>query len=47
MLGFKSFSAGQKILVGVELVHMIKKGQRRKMRGDVLSSTDQFYALTS
>jgi len=47
MLGFKSFYAAQKTLAGVELVRMIKKGQMRKTRGDVLSPADQFYALAA
>jgi len=31
MLGFKNFYAAQKILAGVELVRMLKKGQMRKV----------------
>jgi putative transposase len=27
MLGFKSFKAGKSVLVGIELMHMIRKGQ--------------------
>src|SRR3989449_2687258 len=27
MLGFKSFEAGQSTLVGIELIHMLRKGQ--------------------
>jgi len=28
MLGFKSFKAAQYTLAGIELMHMLKKGQR-------------------
>ena len=47
MLGFKSFDAAQSTLVGIELMHMIKK---RQMEGDEvegLTATEQFYALAS
>ena len=37
VLGFKNFDAAQNTLAGVELVRMLKKGQLRKTRGDVLS----------
>jgi len=40
MLGFKNFTAAQKTLAGVELVRMLKKGQMRKTRGDVLSPAE-------
>ena len=45
MLGFKNFHAAQKTLAGIELIHMIKKGQMRFTRGDRLSPAEQFYAL--
>jgi putative transposase len=44
MLGFKSFRAACAILAGIELMHMIRKGQFMLMR-EGLSFTDQFYAL--
>jgi transposase-like protein len=47
MLGFKSFHAAQKTLAGIELIHMIKKGQMRSTRGDDLSPAEQFYALAA
>ena len=47
MLGFKNFHAAQKTLAGIELIHMIKKGQMRATRGDRLSSAEQFYALAA
>jgi putative transposase len=47
MPGFKSFHAAQKTLAGIELIHMIKKGQMRATRGDLMSPADQFYALVA
>ena len=32
-------------LIGVEFVRVIKKGQLRKIRSDVKSPAEQFYAL--
>jgi hypothetical protein len=44
MLGFKSFRAARAILAGIELMHMIRKGQfMLKAKG--MSLADQFYAL--
>ena len=45
MLGFKSFPAAQATLAGIELMHMIKKGQVRVWRGFRFSPAEQFYAL--
>ena len=47
MLGFKSFRSAQATLAGIELTHMIKKGQERATRGVRLSSAQQFYALAA
>ncbi len=44
MLGFKSFRAGNAILAGVELMHMIRKGQFT-LKGEGISFADEFYAL--
>jgi transposase-like protein len=44
MLGFKSFRAAREILAGVELMHMIRKGQFM-LNGEGMSFADQFYAL--
>ncbi|MGF6301073.1 IS6 family transposase [Paraburkholderia sp. WC7.3d] len=47
MLGFKDFHCARVILSGVELMHMIKKGQM-KCRGETpLSPAQQFYSLVS
>jgi putative transposase len=46
MLGFKSFAAAQAILVGIELMHMLKKSQlvvEEAVEG--LTPAEQFYAL--
>ncbi|EMN4679602.1 IS6 family transposase [Klebsiella variicola] len=45
MLGFKSFRRAQTILAGIELIHMIRKGQLHHPAGDGLSPTEQFYLL--
>lgn len=46
MLGFKSFAAAHDTLVGIELMHMIKKRQLVVEEGDEeLTAAAQFYAL--
>ncbi len=48
MLGFKSFDAAQCTLVGIELMHMIKKRQMVVEAGDKgLTAAEQFYALAA
>jgi putative transposase len=48
MLGFKSFAAAQDTLVGIELMHMIKKRQLVVEEGDEgLTPAAQFYALAA
>ena len=44
MLGFKSFRAAANVLAGIELMHMIRKGQFA-IDGTHMSAADQFYAL--
>ncbi len=44
MLGFKSFRAARAVLAGIELMHMIRKGQFM-LAGEGMSLADQFYAL--
>ena len=46
LLNFKSFRAARCMLAGIELMHMICKGQCMIKDGYVRSFTDQFYALT-
>jgi putative transposase len=45
MLGFKSFRSAQAVLVGIELMHLIRKGQSIIKGGDGMSFADQFYML--
>jgi len=45
MLNFKSFRAARNILAGIELMHMIRKGQLLLEGSIELSFADQFYAL--
>jgi putative transposase len=45
MLGFKSFRAAANVLAGIELMHMIRKGQMAMAGCKGLSFADQFYAL--
>ena len=48
ILGFKSFAAAQDTLVGIELMHMIKKQQLVVEEGDEgLTPAEQFYALAA
>jgi putative transposase len=48
MLGFKSFEAAQNILAGVELMHMLKKGQLVVKEGNEdLTPAEQFCALAA
>jgi putative transposase len=44
-LGFKSFRAASNVLAGIELMHMIRKGQFDIGTGASMSFADQFYAL--
>ena len=46
MFGFKSFAAAYDTLVGIELLHMIKKRQFVVAEGDEgLTAAEQFYAM--
>jgi len=48
MLGFKSVEVAQYTLAGVELMHMLKKGQQLVKEGEKgLTSAEQFYALAA
>jgi putative transposase len=47
MLGFKSFDAAQSTLTGIELMHMLRKGQLAGGIEAGLSAAEQFYALAS
>jgi len=45
MLGFKSFRSAGNVLAGIELTHMIRKGQFVIDGASAMSFADQFYAL--
>ena len=47
MLGFHAFRSARITLQGIELMHMIKKGQMVAAGGQNLSAAAQFYALAS
>ena len=47
MQGFKSFRRAQTILAGIEMIHMIRKGQYQHSKNDGLSAAEQFYLLTA
>jgi putative transposase len=45
MLGFKSFWSAQKLIAGIETMHMVKKGQLHSPNGQAMSAAKQFYSL--
>ena len=45
MLNFKSFRSAGSVLAGIELIHMIRKGQFAIDGADVMSFAEQFSAL--
>lgn len=47
MLGFKDFDCARVILSGIEVVHMIKKGQMTRANKTPVSAANQFYSLAS
>src|SRR6266702_5573272 len=47
MLGFKAFRCTRILLGGIELMHMIGKGQMKCARGYHPSAADQFYELAT
>ena len=48
MLGFKAFEAAQGTLVGIELMHMLKKKQLVVEAGDEgLTAAELFYSLAA
>ena len=46
-LGFKAFDAAQSTLTGIELMHMLRKGQLAGGREAGRSAAEQFYALAA
>lgn len=47
MMGFHAFRSARVTLQGIELMHMIKKGQMLMTGGQVLSVAEQFYSLAA
>jgi len=47
MLNFKSFRSAGCVLAGIELMHMIRKGQFATNSANEISFADQFYALAA
>src|SRR5262245_41206465 len=47
MLGFKAFDAAQATVVGIELMHMLRKGQLAGGSEQSLTAAEQFYALAA
>jgi putative transposase len=47
MTGFKSFRRSQTLLAGIELLHMIRKGQYQHPQGEGLSPAEQFCLLAT
>jgi putative transposase len=45
ILGFKSFWSARIIIAGIEVMHMIRKGQLDCPAESTLSAADQFYSL--
>ena len=47
MLGFKSFWSAQKLITGIETMHLLNKGQPCCPAGLPMSAADQFYSLAA
>jgi putative transposase len=47
MMGFKSFKAAPSTLTGIELMHMLRKGQLKEGIEEGLTPAQQFYTLAS
>ena len=45
MMGFKSFRCASILLAGIETMHMIKKGQLDRPKGQASTAASQFYSL--
>ena len=45
MLGFKSFRCARAVIVGIETMHMIKKGQFEFVQDEASSAADKLYSL--
>ncbi|PUA17671.1 IS6 family transposase [Glaciimonas sp. PCH181] len=47
ILNFKSFQSAKNVLAGIELMHMIRKGQMIVAQENPMSFAEQFYALAA
>ena len=45
MLGFKTFRCPRILIAGIEIMHMIRKGQLRDIKDRASSPANQFYSL--
>jgi len=45
MLGFKSMRSARILIAGIETMHMICKGQLKRLKDHASSAADQFYSL--
>jgi len=45
MIGFKDFRCARMILSGIEVMHMIRKGQMKTAKETARSAAEQFYCL--
>jgi len=45
MLGFKSFRCARALIAGIEMMHMIRKGQMKCLEGEASSAARKFYSL--
>jgi putative transposase len=45
MLGFKSFWSAQRLIAGIEAMHLVKKGQLNCLNGQPTSAATQLYSL--
>ena len=47
MFGFKSFRSARRTPAGIELMHMLEKGQMIAAHAQELSAAQQFYSLAA
>ena len=45
MLGFKTFRCARILIAGIEVMHMIRKGQLGAIKDQASSAANQFYSL--
>ena len=47
MMGFKSFRSASITIAGIELIHMIHKGQLRAENDELMTAAEKFYSLAA